>query len=64
MVGVDRHMKVLFMHMQLNRENCLYSHICQNYFSTELLHAYVQYVYIIEVKYGIYQKLCQELIGL
>ena len=56
MVEVDWPMKVLYMHIQLYREKWLSSHRChfvKNTFSAKLLHAYVQYVYIVTIKHWI-----------
>ena len=58
MIGVDRPMNALSMHFKkaILGENCLSSHSCnfvKNVFFTKLPHAYVQCVYILQVKYQI-----------
>ena len=53
-VGVDRPMKAISMHIQsCIKENCLNFHSCNfvNLFLTKLLHAIVQRVYIVKAKY-------------
>ena len=59
-VGVDRHIKALSMHIQKPlriTKICRSSHGCHsvnnNFLSTLLLHAYVQYVYIMYTRYQI-----------
>ena len=58
-VGLDRPMKAPSMHIQkaLLGENCLSSNSCHlvrnYYFQIKLLHAYVQYVYIVVAKHQI-----------
>ena len=61
-VGVDRHMKTLSIYAYTkayknHRKICLSSHSCHfvnnNFLSTILLHAHVQYVYIMYTRYQI-----------
>ena len=60
-VEVDRHIKTPSMHIQkplrITGKFVLSSHSCHfvnnNFLSTTLLHAYVQYVYILYTKYQI-----------
>ena len=60
MVGVDRHIKALSMHIQkplritgkfVSSLSCHF--VNNNFLSTILLHAYVQYVYIMYTRYQI-----------
>ena len=57
MVGVDQPTKALSMHIKaIEGENCLSSHSChfvKNIFPNQILHAYVQCVYIVQAKYQI-----------
>ena len=48
LVGVDQPMQALSMHIQKPyKNNCLSSHSCHFVKKKKLLHAYVQYVYIV-----------------
>ena len=56
MVGVDWPFKGTIYAYAIIQENCLSSHSCylvKTYVCTKLLHAYVKYVYIVQVKYWI-----------